>query len=616
MKNLIILLFSISMFSQDYGNDSEALKLCSVLQTNRFGTDVEAENALDKILNAIGASKRFVLQPCSNINNAVATSYKGIRYILYDRVFMNSVNNGNNWGNLFVLAHEVGHHINGHSLDLVLYAADAVGQQTLAQSRQDELEADEFAGFILAKLGGPLSAANKVISSYSSNRDDTYSTHPSTSKRLAAVKRGYTKFSGVQKNNDNINVNSSGNNFDVIYYSNGRWEGPVKTTKKKVVLSSGTLGTETSRTPYGKGVFIFSDGEIYEGYFKDNLLNKKRDLAEDYYYEAKTELDENNIEEAERLFNLSYYSTKNKYLKFHCKYELGSINYFNELAKRVGEADYDASIRYYTDALSLNTDLNDTHSAVYYLLTYSYFKKDGNKLGDNKAKIVDYGEKWIEISSNNPNNDLPLSDLILMGYIIDGMVDFRNYNQAIKYQTLVINEGLKNDILEEQFEFSDNKTPVYRYQFFKFLKKRAVTRYLNNDFDGAREDFDLIDKSYNISYLKEDAKIENNYIQFYRGLFFLNKHKYVSDFDRSINSWKYLIANSTIDTDSNFGNFHFFIAYNLNNKMKYVDEGLKSDYELLICKYISEGKKINIQNNISIASWVDDFINSITFSCD
>ena len=269
------------MFSQDYGNDSEALKLCSVLQTNRFGTDVEAENALDKILNAIGASKRFVLQPCSNINNAVATSYKGIRYILYDRVFMNSVNNGNNWGNLFVLAHEVGHHINGHSLDLVLYAADAVGQQTLAQSRQDELEADEFAGFILAKLGGPLSAANKVISSYSSNRDDTYSTHPSTSKRLAAVKRGYTKFSGVQKNNDNINVNSSGNNFDVIYYSNGRWEGPVKTTKKKVVLSSGTLGTETSRTPYGKGVFIFSDGEIYEGYFKDNLLNKKRDLSED-----------------------------------------------------------------------------------------------------------------------------------------------------------------------------------------------------------------------------------------------------------------------------------------------------------------------------------------------
>ena len=193
------------MFAQDYGNNAEALKLCSALQTNRFGTDVEAENALDKILNAIGASKRFVLQPCSNINNAVATSYKGIRYILYDRDFMNSVNNGNNWGNLFVLAHEVGHHINGHSLDLVLYAADAVGQQTLAQSRQDELEADEFAGFILAKLGGPLSAANQLISKISTNSDDTYSTHPSRSKRLAAVKKGYDKASSSAGQYSNSN---------------------------------------------------------------------------------------------------------------------------------------------------------------------------------------------------------------------------------------------------------------------------------------------------------------------------------------------------------------------------------------------------------------------------
>lgn len=212
MKNLIILLISISMFSQDYGNDSEALKLCSVLQTNQFGTDVEAENALDKILNAIGASKRFVLQPCSNINNAVATSYKGIRYILYDRDFMNSLSYGNNWGNLFVLAHEVGHHINGHSLDLVLYAADAVGEQTLAQSRQDELEADEFAGFILAKLGGPLSAAIQSITTISSNRDDTYSTHPNREKRLAAVRKGFNK-----ANNSGIAYSSS-NQAEEFFY--------------------------------------------------------------------------------------------------------------------------------------------------------------------------------------------------------------------------------------------------------------------------------------------------------------------------------------------------------------------------------------------------------------
>ena len=191
MKNIlftIALLVSFSSFGQ---NNKDALRLCSVLQSNSFSSNSAAEDALERILGTIGASKRFVLQPCSNTNNAVATSYKGIRYILYDPEFMNSLNYGSNWGNLFILAHEVGHHINGHSLDLVLYAADAVESVSLAQSRQQELEADEFAGFVLAKLGGPISAANEVISKISNNSDDSYNTHPSRNKRLNAVTKGY-----------------------------------------------------------------------------------------------------------------------------------------------------------------------------------------------------------------------------------------------------------------------------------------------------------------------------------------------------------------------------------------------------------------------------------------
>ena len=124
MKKILILLLIAPVFGfgQDYGNDIDALKLCTVIQNNSFISDGKADNALDRILSVIGASKRFVLQPCDNINNAVATSYKGIRYILYDRDFMDSLDSGDNWSNLFILAHEVGHHINGHSLDLLLYA--------------------------------------------------------------------------------------------------------------------------------------------------------------------------------------------------------------------------------------------------------------------------------------------------------------------------------------------------------------------------------------------------------------------------------------------------------------------------------------------------------------
>ena len=190
---LFLLLIPFLSFSQDYGNNIDAIEICAAMQSNNFSSDTKAENALDQILNVIGASKRFVLQPCDNINNAVATSFKGIRYILYDRDFMDSLDNGTNWGNLFILAHEVGHHINGHSVDIVLYAADIVEPKTLEQKRLQELEADEFAGFILAKLGGDISEANKIISKISTNDDDTYDTHPSRSKRLNAVKIGYDK---------------------------------------------------------------------------------------------------------------------------------------------------------------------------------------------------------------------------------------------------------------------------------------------------------------------------------------------------------------------------------------------------------------------------------------
>ena len=198
MKKLLFLLFFIPLvsFGQDYGNSADAIKLCSVLQTNNFGIDAEAEKGLDRILSVIGASKRFVLQPCDNINNAVAASYKGIRYIFYDRDFMSSVNSGNNWENLFILAHEVGHHINGHSLDLVLYATEVVEPESLANQRKQELEADEFAGFILGKLGATLEQTSVTINLIASDSDDTYLTHPSKSKRLAAINKGYNKALG------------------------------------------------------------------------------------------------------------------------------------------------------------------------------------------------------------------------------------------------------------------------------------------------------------------------------------------------------------------------------------------------------------------------------------
>lgn len=194
MKRLLLLLFSFTLFAQDYGNDAEALELCTTLQSNSFSSDLDADNALDRILSVVGLSKNFVLSPCSDINNAVAVSYKGVRYILYDPEFMSMLSsNTSNWTNLFILAHEVGHHVNGHSLDLVLYAGDIVDAPELEKKRQQELEADEFAGFVLAKLGATLSQTTSSVSKLS-NEDDTYSTHPKRDRRIAAITKGYKNY--------------------------------------------------------------------------------------------------------------------------------------------------------------------------------------------------------------------------------------------------------------------------------------------------------------------------------------------------------------------------------------------------------------------------------------
>jgi len=201
MKKLILLLLLLPIISigqtLDYGNSIDAAKLCVVVQDNSFSTNKDADTALNKILSVIGASKRFVVQPCGNIDNAVAVSYKGIRYILYDNAFMSEIaNKTNTWSNTSILAHEVGHHINGHSVDVLLLASDVVKPKSLGDKRLQELEADEFSGFILAKLGATLTQASEAISLLANDKDDSFSTHPSKSKRLNAIKIGFNNAMG------------------------------------------------------------------------------------------------------------------------------------------------------------------------------------------------------------------------------------------------------------------------------------------------------------------------------------------------------------------------------------------------------------------------------------
>ena len=78
-----------------------------------------------------------------------------------------------------LLAHEVGHHLNGHTI--------RKGGSTPGL----ELEADEFAGFILQKLGATLQQSQHVMHYIAKAKESR--THPGKNSRLQAIEKGWNK---------------------------------------------------------------------------------------------------------------------------------------------------------------------------------------------------------------------------------------------------------------------------------------------------------------------------------------------------------------------------------------------------------------------------------------
>ena len=122
--------------------------------------------AVDKIINVLGISQRFAIYQCNGSDNCSAITIRGVRYIFFDSNFMKEISNGTNssWTNLSILAHEIGHHINGHTVDYFAYTTGQIKPISLDEKKQQELEADEFSGYVMFKLGATLNQAQKAIS--------------------------------------------------------------------------------------------------------------------------------------------------------------------------------------------------------------------------------------------------------------------------------------------------------------------------------------------------------------------------------------------------------------------------------------------------------------------
>lgn len=165
-------------------SEEEVDEICKSLYLGFTSTPKEIENVINEIVNTAGVSNGgFELAQCSNINNAIAkmlTDKDGneVRYIIYDAEWLQSFNKEtlNDWSGKFVLAHEIGHHLNGHSLN------------NGSSNHRFELEADYFAGRALANLGASLDETIAVTEALPVKA--TYS-HPGRADRTKEAKAGW-----------------------------------------------------------------------------------------------------------------------------------------------------------------------------------------------------------------------------------------------------------------------------------------------------------------------------------------------------------------------------------------------------------------------------------------
>lgn len=157
----------------------------SAMQIRRsFQSDSEAREMFRSILQAAdlaGLESKISLRASADVANAVAfveDTPEGLkRYIFYNAFFMQQLKqkSGNYWSLVAILAHELGHHVELHTV--------AAGRD-----HQFELQADFQAGIILGRMGATVEEA---VSLFNGLPVEATETHPGRDERVQMATLGW-----------------------------------------------------------------------------------------------------------------------------------------------------------------------------------------------------------------------------------------------------------------------------------------------------------------------------------------------------------------------------------------------------------------------------------------
>lgn len=143
-------------------------------------TNIQYVKIIHEIILSKGIKKDIQVYE-SDIDNAMATILDGKMVIIYDPKFLELADklSNNKGGSTLILAHEIGHLLNIHSLD-----------PSESSSWWDELEADFFAGLIAYNKKIPLESIFGLYELFPT-MSERNSTHPEWQARIKTTINGY-----------------------------------------------------------------------------------------------------------------------------------------------------------------------------------------------------------------------------------------------------------------------------------------------------------------------------------------------------------------------------------------------------------------------------------------
>jgi hypothetical protein len=244
---------------------------------------------IQSIMEYAGLPQNFKIYR-GNIDNALATVVNNQRLIIYNKDLFSILDevSSSYWTSLFIIAHEIGHHLANNISDT-------------SNLLQSELDADKFASFILYKMGADSTQVTEAIASnlISANKDSK--THPAKNKRLQTVKQSWMEAFELRylsaippKINDEFSkaanipfvynlVENHMNGFPPYYHPRGY-------NDYQLINNAFVLSLIDSTQAHNYSLFRTSDSSIYENFSTSVSRNyqgiivdvKKRTAKPDY----------------------------------------------------------------------------------------------------------------------------------------------------------------------------------------------------------------------------------------------------------------------------------------------------------------------------------------------